>query len=85
MKRGILDLTACDLPWYPDGVTRVLPVEVGIHEKDLDLISSEIPGYDKIIEVAKGHKSNHVRKNWGLPIGLDLSALPVGAVLRVTK
>lgn len=79
--RYLLDLTNCNLPWWPEGVHRILPAQIGKHVADLDLIPEEIAGYAEIEKAVVSHICNQGKNPKDLPVGFFLHTLPSGAVL----
>lgn len=75
--RFILDITHVSMPdSWPREVSE-LPFEEGVHESDLDLVEKEVPG-----AISGLLHQIHRPAAGSVPPGLNLSALPVGAVLR---
>jgi hypothetical protein len=76
-----LDLIDCPLAkWWPKSTPTKIPIMTGIHEKDFDIIDSEMPDgwreeYNSIAGAAPHQKL--------IPIGFDESKLPKGAKIVV--
>ena len=80
-KKFILDLTKTQLPEPYVKCIKRIPIEIGKHGADWDIIGSELTIEE--LQILKAASVSGWRDD--LPIGIDNEKLPVGAIIEVVE